>query len=144
MLVLVLFLVNVLLLAYIIKTPNDKRNPDRNRNIIIEKLHLNEAQIVQYDSLIKIHRKGIRTSQDNMMNLKNELYSKLLNDNNAAEKDSIILEINKIQNEIEHIHIHHFEDIKAICTNEQKPSFENLTKELAELFTPPRIMKPKH
>ena len=135
-LALILFLINIGLLFFIFKSNNQRSHPARNRNLIIEKLHFNETQIAQFDRLIKIHRNGINPAQHQLMDLKNTLYSNLKNETNVALNDSIILEINNIQNQIEHIHINHFAAIKSICTPQQLPVYNELTTELAKLFSP--------
>lgn len=135
-LALILFLINIGLLFLMFKSNNQPPHPARNRNIIIEKLHFSEAQAAQYDSIIKIHRNGIKPAQHQLMDLKNTLYSNLKNETNVALNDSFILEMNKIQNQIEHIHFNHFEAIKLICTPQQLPRYNELTTELAKLFSP--------
>lgn len=132
---LILFLINVLLLVYLFNDRKEKPHPDRNRNIIIDKLNFDEQQIVQYDSLIKIHRTGMHSSKKLLMELKNNLYNHLNEPYNESLNDSLIIEINKVQNEIEHIHIRHFNDIKNICKPEQLKAYKELTGELARLFT---------
>jgi hypothetical protein len=135
MLVLILFLINIGLLSFIFQSNNQHPHPKRNRNLIIEKLNFSESQIKKYDSLIAIHRNGINPAQHQLMDLKNTLYNNLKNETNAELNDSIILEINKIQNHIEHIHMNHFEAIKFICTSQQQTLYNELTTDLAKLFT---------
>jgi len=142
-LALILFLINVGLLFFIFQSNTQHPNPKRNRNLNNKKLNFNEAQIAKYDSLIAIHRNGINPAQHQLMNLKNTLYSSLKNETNIALSDSIILEINKIQNQIEHIHMNHFEAIKFICTSQQQPLYNELTADLAKFFTPGPALKRK-
>jgi hypothetical protein len=132
-----LLLTNLMLVAFIVlRQPPGPRHHEGPRDIIIEKLHFNEAQVRDYDSLIKGHRSAIKTSQDQIMSLKNQLYSTLLKENQNAVKDSIISQINQMQAKIEQIHYSHFEDIRHLCKNEQLANFEQLTMEIAGLFTP--------
>jgi protein CpxP len=133
-LVLILILINIGLLSFIFQSNNQHPHPKRNRNLIIEKLKLSDSQITKYDSLIKIHRNGINPAQHQLMDLKNTLYSNLKSEMNAEVNDSIILEINKIQNNIEHIHMNHFVGIKFICTAQQQTLYNELTTDLAKLF----------
>jgi|688.fasta_scaffold26851_8 hypothetical protein len=127
---------------YIFDEKNERPQPDRNRNIIIDKLNLDDTQIIKYDSLIKIHRAGIRPAKHHLMELKNNLYDQLNYQHDEKLNDSLIAEINKVQGEIEHIHIRHFQAIKNICGPNQLKAYQDLTTELAKLFTsaPP----PKH
>ena len=64
------------------------------------------------------------------------IYLKIKDELTPEKEDSIILEITKIQNEIEHIHYNHFSDIKSICTNDQMQDFDELIEELGRIFAP--------
>lgn len=58
------------------------------------------------------------------------------------ESDSLIQNINACQAKIERIHYEHFIAIKNICRDDQLPAFEELTIDLAKLFSPPH--PPRH
>ncbi len=120
--------------------PNGRKMP---REIVIEKLHFNENQIVAYDKIIKEHQKSIRNLDDTIRKTKNELYQ-LLNQEkiNAAQKDSLYLELANYQKQIETTHFNHFLEIKSICKKEQLVHFNELTTQLGKIFAPNR--KPKH
>lgn len=107
------------------------------RNIIIERLNFSEEQVAKYDELIQWHRGEIRRTDHKIMELKNELYNTLGDNADSNTKASIIVAIGNTQQEIERIHYKHFEDIKDLCTDLQKPTFDALTKEIASLFAPP-------
>lgn len=113
------------------------RNHKGPRNYIISKLNFNKEQTAQYDKLIEWHRAQIRKDESAIMDLKKALYTTLNNPNvNTAQQDSIITEINLLQNNIEHTNYTHFKDIKALCTPEQLVAFSQLCTELSDLFTP--------
>lgn len=146
-----LLLSNLLLVGYIMvnksRSPhaheNREQGPPRHhgpRNLIIERLHFNDAQVTEYDKLIIWHRGEIEKADDRIMELKNQLYSTLGNPADNV-KDSLIAAIAAKQQDIERIHYKHFEDIKQLCTPEQQADFEELTKEIASLFGP---HKPPH
>ncbi len=140
-----LLLSNLLLVGYIMlhkssqpvhqgPPPHGHHGP---RNIIIERLHFSDAQITEYDKLIQWHRSEIDRADQKIRELKNQLYS-TLNTPSGNTKDGIIASIATTQQEIERIHYKHFEDIKHLCTPQQQADFEELTKEIASLFAPPR------
>lgn len=111
------------------------------RAIIIEKLHFDAQQIEAYEQLIGEHRKKIDAIDEKIRDTKNSLYS-LLNNNDSASKDSLILALGNYQKEIETTHFNHFADIKKLCKPNQISDFEELTEELSRLFSkPPR---PRH
>jgi hypothetical protein len=139
-----LLFANLLLVGYIISSRN-QHHPDGThqgqhrgpRDLIVKKLHFNEAQVTEYDKLIKWHRSEIDQANDQLMKLKNQLYSGLSTSESINSKDSLFVIIASVQKKIEQTHYKHFEDIKNLCTPDQKIYFEELTKEIAFLFAPP-------
>lgn len=128
-------LVSNILTGYflLVKKNNEKPKP---REIIIERLNFDENQIVQYDKIIQQHQKQIIKKEECMGKLKNELYSSLIYSENRALTDSLSKGIGKIQEEMEHIHYSHFEDIKKLCNKHQLEKFNELINEIAVLFSP--------
>lgn len=138
-----LLLANITLLWFLLSNKPKHAGPGPNggpRNIIINKLDFDENQVKQYESLILWHRGEIDKSQEQIVVLKNELYSTLV-DSNATTKDSLINKISAIQKNIETIHYKHFQDIKNLCRPDQLVAFEKLSKEIAALFAPPHPPK---
>lgn len=143
-----LLLSNLMLAGFLMYKKTEKPDNDRNthigpRNIIIEKLHFNENQVKQYDELIKWHRSEIEKAQGKLMICKNRLYNTLAaNTIDTTLKKNCIEDIAEAQKNIEHIHYTHFEDIKKLCTSEQKQYYKQLTEEIAALFAPHRPKRP--
>lgn len=102
------------------------------RNEIIERLHLDDEQIVKYDALIRSHRKAIESAEHQLQSQKQQLYSNL----EEPFSDSILNEILKLEAKIEHIHFSHFKDIEKLCKPDQKKYFKELNREIARLFSP--------
>lgn len=120
--------------------PKGKKMP---REIVIEKLHFNDNQIVEYDRVIKIHKDTITAIDDSIKIAKNELYQ-LLNSNyiDNSKKENLYLKLAYYQKQIETMHFIHFLEIKAICDKKQLTDFKNLTQEFSKIFTYGR--KPKN
>jgi hypothetical protein len=138
-----LLITNIAMLTFLWMSAKHRPHPNSNKSIIIEQLGLQGNQLMQYDSLIAIHRKGIRSNQDSIRSIKKVLYSNLNNNTNTANKDSLMQQIANFQKNIELVHYQHFADIKAICTKEQLPAFAELSKQLDELFgNPSKHKKP--
>jgi hypothetical protein len=130
----VLLLSNLAMIGFVLlhKPPPPKdKGP---RNIVIEKLHFDEQQIAAYDTLISVHRKVIKGKNEEILQLKKDLYNVLNQSSNSVVKDSLLLEISKAQTTIEQTHYAHFEDIKALCKENQRQDFEVFTKELTDYF----------
>lgn len=112
------------------------------REIVIEKLHFDENQIVEYEKIIEEHQKAIRNLDDSIRNTKNELYQ-LLNEEkiNSTIVDSLYLKLANYQKQIETTHFNHFLEIKKLCKKEQLADYKNLTEELSKIFSHPRRPK---
>lgn len=108
----------------------------RPREIIIQNLGFNNTQVQQYDALIKTHREKIDTLDKGIRDTKQKLYALLQSDFKPANRDSLIAQINVYQKQIEETHFNHFQDIKNICTPQQKKSFEVMAPEFPRLFHP--------
>lgn len=143
-LIICLALSNILLVVFIASKPKDGRpDPDRPKRMVIEKLHFDEQQVAEYQVLIDEHRRQIRELDQQIIALKNELYSHLTEEDNKAFSDSLTAEIAKVQERIEQVHFAHFTDIKKLCKGNQQGDFEALSQELTKIFAhklapPPR------
>lgn len=133
--VVILLIMNLGMLGFLFFGPhvhNKKHEPTR--LFIINKLNLNEDQIAKYDDLIEEHSSSVIKREQQIKKLKSDTYQYLKGKSDGTEKDSNIEKIVQIQREIEHIHLKHFQDIKAILNDDQLPRFEELVDELARLF----------
>ncbi len=128
-----LLLSNLALIGFVLlrKPPRKEEGP---RKIVIEKLHFDTQQIVAYDSLIVAHRNVIKSKNQEILQLKKELYNTLNQPFLTSQKDSFLLKISIAQSTIEQTHYAHFEQLKALCHENQRQDFENFTKELTDYF----------
>lgn len=137
-------LLNVILISFLFlgkkAGPRERIQP---REIIIQKLHFDDAQIEAYEITIHEHQKAIRDIDDAIREQKNELYSLLKNNSTEDKKaDSIIANIADLQKEIEKTHYKHFLEIRKICTDKQLKDYNTLTEELSQIFSHPK--RPMH
>lgn len=103
---------------------------------IIDKLGFDKEQVKDYEALITWHKSTIRTTNQAMRQLKNELYTSLQDSTKLnVVADSLIAEIGKLQVKIETTHYKHFNDIKKLCKPKQQKAFNELTLELSKLFS---------
>lgn len=109
------------------------------KDIIIQKLNFDAAQVTDYEKLIHWHRGEIRRIEDEIRKTKNELYLQLNKDTIASStKDSLINVLADYQKQIESTHFKHFQDIKKMCRKEQLDDFTDLTEELSKIFSHPQ------
>lgn len=136
--VIALFMLNLGILVFLF-LPKPKRMP---REIVIEKLHFDKNQIVAYDKTIKLHQKNISRIDDSIRNTRNKLYQLLNSDTiDTQKRDSLYLKFSDFQKQIESTHFNHFLEIKKLCKKEQLSYFNDLTKELSEIFNNRRKQK---
>jgi protein CpxP len=129
---LVVINMGVLSFLVLVKPPLKRPMP---REVIIEKLNLDELQTTAYDKLIKQHRNAISEKQKGIQQAKNELYSILTTDN-VADKHVLMKKLALLQKDVEEINFQHFVALKNICKPEQMNNFTELSQDLAKLFSP--------
>lgn len=128
-----LLVANLMLVGFLVAHgPHpEKREP---KEVIIKALQLDKNQVVEYQKLIAWHRQHLEPLLQQMGALKNQLYSSLQDTQAAASNDSLIVEIGKVQMEMERVHCQHFRDIGKLCRPEQLPAFDALCSRISKLF----------
>jgi len=106
------------------------------KKIIAERLHFDAQQMADYDKLIAVHRTEIRTQDSLIRQTKNGLYG-CLNSNNIVLKDSLENKLGQLQTGVEAVNYNHFLDLKKLCRDDQLSYFNDLVKDLAQLFGRP-------
>jgi periplasmic protein CpxP/Spy len=104
------------------------------KEIITLKLQFNDAQKEEYEILIEKHRENIRQTEDQIRNVKNELYSNLSDESKQSSNESLVNQLANLQKQIENTHLEHFQDIKKLCRENQLDDYNQLTKELSRFF----------
>jgi HrpA-like RNA helicase len=140
-LIVALVISHVLLLFHFL---GDRRKSEGPKSIIIERLHLNDDQIVAYEALISQHRNAVNNHETSLIQLRTTLYESLKNDAaDTIQTQKIIDSIASLQAKAEQINYAHFQAIKKLCKPEQLKYFNDFTPEFAHLFGPPRHHHPK-
>jgi hypothetical protein len=137
-----LLITNLLMVAFIFLNKPQHQMHGGPKKIIAERLHFDAQQIEEYEKLIALHIMGIKIKDSLIRQTKNELYSSI-NSNNTTLKDSLENKLGQLQIDIEEINYNHFLDIKKLCKENQLTYFNDLVKDLAQLFARPN-QKPKH
>lgn len=113
----------------------DQNRKDGPKNTIIDKLHFDKEQIEDYEVYVQQHRKAINKNEVSMNTLRSKLYEQLKYQQDSSKTDSLISLISKQQFIAEHINYNHFLEIKKLCKPNQKGDFDELTTEIAKLFS---------
>lgn len=136
-----LLLSNVLLAYFLWQKPRPPR-PGQQKKVVIERLHFDENQVKQYETLIAKHQDDITETEGKVMTLKTVLYKSLATNGNPLIKDSLINELGKAQIDIENIHYQHFQAIRKLCNEKQLADYDSLTNDIAKIFAKPPIKMP--
>lgn len=116
---------------------NRRENRPEPKEMIISRLKLDENQIVSYEKLIRDHRSKIQSREVLLLQAKKNFYYTLKNPKlKETEVEDKLIQINLVQKEIERIHYDHFLQIRALCKENQQLLFDELTKDLPQLFHP--------
>ena len=127
-----LIISNGILFYMLVQKHHHNDNPKKR---IIDKLHFNNEQISTYEVLIQKHRNAINENEHVMREMRSKLYLNLQNEGNQYLVDSIISKIAMQQIVAEKINYNHFLEIKHLCKPKQQKDFNELTNEIANLFS---------
>ena len=136
--VIVLVVINLSALSFFISNKPPHGMGERRempREIVIRKLHFDEQQTKQYELLIDAHRKTVDSLDNTIKGYKGLLY-KQLSATNTDEKEQLLLQIATTQATIEKLHFNHFVALKKLCKPDQLDDYNELTNELAKIFSP--------
>ena len=127
-----LLISNGILLFMFINGPKMHKGP---KEVIIDKLHFDKEQIKIYEGYIQKHRHSINDNEDRMNELRSKLYENLSSQQDTHKIDSLLSKIASQQYIAEKINYNHFLAIKRLCKPSQQNDFNELTKEITNLFS---------
>lgn len=138
-----LAIINIALISFFLFRPHHRGHQNEPKKYIIEQLNLDKEQVVQYDVLITAHQKERKTLNKKVMELRNQLYSAALKEADPSKKNEILTQLKSVHQDLELLHLGHFEELKKICRTEQGKQFDALVDELTRLFVA-KHQKKKH
>lgn len=129
----VLVLLNLGTLTFIVfvRPPHPPKSDPR--SVVIERLHLDQKQIEQYQLLIEQHQRQTNRIAKQIADDKNELF-RLLETDDTLMRHSLLDHLGHLHRQMDVANVDHFLEIKKMCTPDQLLLFNDLTKELAFLF----------
>jgi periplasmic protein CpxP/Spy len=139
--VVALLIANIVFAVFFFAGPHGHRRPQEPREIIVERLHFTKEQETQYEGLIQNHRSSIVQIDAEILRMRNQLYNHLNDPIVWPGRDSIERQLAQLQIQIEAANYDHFMAIRGLCTNDQLPLFQQLSAEIAQIFTQPRHRK---
>jgi protein CpxP len=111
-------------------------HPPKPDKVIIERLKLNPGQIETFEGLKQEHRSGINQLNEASKQLYQEYFA-LLKTDTADMAATQVLEqrLAAVQTQKDSFTFNHFIKLRALCTEEQKPLFDDFVDELGEMLT---------
>jgi periplasmic protein CpxP/Spy len=132
-----LLIANIAFALFFFAGRHGHRRPQEPREIIVERLHFTKEQETQYEGLILSHRSSVVAIDREILRMRNELYNHLNDSIVWPGRDSIERQLAQLQIQIEAANYDHFMAIRGLCTNEQLPLFQQLSTDIAQIFTKP-------
>jgi hypothetical protein len=134
----IIMVVSNLILVGLFFLPRMDHRPPHPRDLkeeIIDALELDENQKKTYLNLASEHHELQLEQSKRIEEAKAQIYLHLT-DADTLLQDSLWTNVSNAFMEMERIHYQHFLDIKALCTQEQFPRYQALSKRFAKWFHP--------
>ena len=107
----------------------DTRQEDKASEYIIHELNLNAKQQIAYAALLKMHREQMDEANKDLMKTKDAFFDLLQEDNLDSSKVlSAVDFLGKAEGKNSLITLQHFQQLKAICNEEQKKKLYSVLK----------------
>lgn len=111
------------------------RDPEQEQarieQVLKQELGFDHSQIKKFISLRGQHKARMRTLQEEMRLLKNQMFDRVLLDGSEARlSDSLLILTQQTQNKIEYQTFMHLLDVKQLCTPKQRQKLGILLREL--------------
>jgi hypothetical protein len=133
----ILIVLNIALIIFLLLGPPPGRHLGQKEDsapgsYLVEKLKFNAQQETAFDKLKKAHHEKIMELKEEGNKLRKSFFDGLTSDSINISKDSIANKIAENQKQIELVTYNHFEEVKKICTSEQKITFNDIIVEVIE------------
>lgn len=111
---------------------------------IIERLKLTPEQAEVFEDLKNEHSSGIKGFNEKSKELYQAYFALLKKDSpDLVAADSMQQLLAQVQEQKDSLTFDHFMKLRILCTDEQKPLFDDFVDELGNVFTAPPPPKPR-
>jgi Spy/CpxP family protein refolding chaperone len=143
LLVVILVLVNIATLIFFWIGNKRESLPQRiignggAEGFITKELHFDSSQKAAFFVIKKQHQESIKSTKEQIKTAK-EAFFNLLKDSTTSEATVIATaeKISVLEKEIELKNFHHFQQLRAICINEQKLKFDSIIGRVVNMISP--------
>lgn len=143
--VVLLFVLNISTISFLFFERGHRPPPPvRMEKLIPQTLGFSQTQIQQFDLLREEHHaRMVALDEQNKETLIQYLQLLKTDSIHISEKDSLEKIVAVIQLKRAQITLEHFQQLKAVCTAEQKEKFNQLIPELIRVMVPPSNKEPR-
>ena len=127
----ILLVANIATLSFFMMKKCDKPRTTKSdkkvmiSNFLQQEVGFTKEQLNRYDTMSKQHRLEMRQSFDGMATQREQVFTKLAgNDFNDSAIQLAAVDISNQQKDFELLMLRHLDEIRGICTPQQKPIFD--------------------
>ena len=136
-----LLISNGILVFFMIQKGHREKSFHSPKEIIINRLGFDDAQVESYLELVSIHRETTGNLMKNIQEERSSLYELTPAQTDKERLDSTVVSIGLLQQQLERLNFNHLQDIHSLCNETQLKDFEVLRRDFSEIF---KKGKPKH
>jgi periplasmic protein CpxP/Spy len=138
----VLIALNIVLIVFMLKGPPRGRHPGGKEDgapgkFLVKKLKLTAKQEAEFNILREAHHDSIEVLISKEKKLKKSFVDGLISDAASGDEDSILNLIAENKKQVELLTYKHFQEVKKICTSEQKVIFNDIIGDIIEKIGSP-------
>jgi periplasmic protein CpxP/Spy len=138
--VVILLIINTVLLAFLWLGKRPRRMAGGSaKDYLIKELSLTEAQIKQYEDLRERHISGIRKVDNDMRDLKDNMFDNLSSTTIDTNKvNGLLQQIGRNESAKDSITFYHFRNLRSILNKGQQEKFDKIIKNALQMMAVPQ------
>lgn len=144
--IIILIVLNLFTLSVLWMTNTRRERPPKHgphfrahdrKDILDAELNFNDEQKEKHRTLKENHFKQMRILTEEIHKNKKDLFNRLSEPTyDSLEVKALCNKIGSLQSDLEELTFYHFNDIKSICTPEQKEKLKEVNKKLIDILRP--------
>jgi periplasmic protein CpxP/Spy len=131
----ILLVVNMALVVFLALGPKRPPQAQGIKDEISRELDFTKEQRAQYDEMAMTHREKVSDIEKRERALVKSFFDQLELENSSTEREKLLNEILALNREKIMITYTHFEELKAICNQEQKIMFDKVISRIIPVLT---------
>ncbi|MEQ9217283.1 MAG: hypothetical protein RLO17_04530 [Cyclobacteriaceae bacterium] len=140
----ILLVINIGLVVMFVMRPRPPIGQVGIKEEISRELNFTETQKATFDEMAKAHRESMRELDRHEHQLMKSFFGQLSSDRAGDNNDSLLQEIIQLEKEKITVTYTHFEELKALCDEDQRTRFDQVINKIIPVLTnaPEKTMNP--